>query len=50
MTWGPGRERISQLIREGELEQVTVDMSVARRMLLDAGLHLATAANGGVGR
>lgn len=44
MTWGPGRERISQLIREGELEQVTVDMAVARRMLLDAGRHLATAA------
>jgi hypothetical protein len=44
LTWGPGRERISQLIREGELEQVTVDMAVARRMLLDAGRHLATAA------
>lgn len=44
MTWGPGRERISQLINEGELEQVTVDKEVARRMLLDAGRHLATAA------
>jgi hypothetical protein len=44
MTWGPGRERVRRLIDDGGIEQVTVDLEVARRMLADAGRHLATAA------
>ena len=49
MTWEPGRERVRQLIDDGEVEQVPVDLEVARRMLADAGRHLATAnANGTV--
>jgi hypothetical protein len=43
MTWQPGSERIRQLLDDGQLEQVTPDVEVARRMLLDAGRHLATA-------
>lgn len=43
MTWQPGRDRVEKLIEDGELEQTAVDLSVARRMLQDAGRHLSTA-------
>ena len=43
MTWEPGRERIQKLIDDGEIEQVTPDTTIARRLLADAGRHLATA-------
>ena len=43
MTWEPGRERIRQLIDDGELGRVPPDTAIARRMLDDAGRHLATA-------
>jgi uncharacterized protein (UPF0332 family) len=46
VTWGVGHERIRELIRAGELEQVTPDTRVARRLLADAAKHLATAAAG----
>jgi hypothetical protein len=42
MTWERGRERIQQLIDDGELGQVPADTDVAKRMLLDAERHLAT--------
>ena len=44
MTWERGRERVQQLIDNGELGQVPADINVAWRMLADAGRHLATAA------
>lgn len=44
MSWEPGRDRVSELISAGEVEQVTPDLAIARRMLEDAGRHLATAA------
>jgi hypothetical protein len=44
MSWGPGSERIQQLIDTGELAQVPADSALARRMLADAARHLATAA------
>jgi hypothetical protein len=31
MTWEPGRERIQQLIDDGEIEQVTPDITIARK-------------------
>jgi hypothetical protein len=43
MTWEPGRERIRQLIDDGEIEQVTPDITIARYLLADAGRHLHTA-------
>lgn len=43
MSWEPGRERVRELIDAGEVEQVTPDLAIARRMLEDAGRHLATA-------
>jgi hypothetical protein len=43
VTWQPGRDRIQQLINNGELDQVTPDIEVARRLLTDAGRHLTTA-------
>ncbi len=43
MTWEPGRERIRQLIDDGEIEQVTPDITIARNLLADAGRHLHTA-------
>jgi hypothetical protein len=43
MTWEPGRERVQQLIDDAEVERVTPDIAVARRLLADAGRHLATA-------
>jgi HEPN domain-containing protein len=39
-----GGERIRELISAGELGQVPPDNGLARRMLADAGRHLATAA------
>jgi hypothetical protein len=44
VTWQPGRERIGQLLAVGELDRVTPDDAVARRLLDDAGRHLSTAA------
>jgi hypothetical protein len=43
MTWQRGRDDVQQLIDNGDLEQVTPDIEVARRLLDDAGRHLATA-------
>jgi hypothetical protein len=43
MSWEPGRERVQELIEAGEVERVTADLTIARRMLEDAGRHLATA-------
>jgi HEPN domain-containing protein len=44
MSWEAGSERILELISAGELGQVPPDTKLARRMLADAGRHLATAA------
>lgn len=46
MTWEAGRERIQQPIDNGEIEQVTPDITIARNLLADAGRHLHTAAAG----
>jgi HEPN domain-containing protein len=46
VTWQLGRDRITQLVRDGELERVTPDPAVARRLLADAGRHLTTARAG----
>jgi hypothetical protein len=43
MSWEPGRERVRELIDAGEVERVTPDLTIARRMLEDAGRHLSTA-------
>lgn len=43
MTWEPGRQRVQELIDAGEVDQVTPDLKIARRMLEDAARHLATA-------
>src|ERR1700677_2315628 len=43
MSWEPGRERVRELIQAAEIEQVTADLAIARRMLEDAGRHVATA-------
>ena len=44
MTWEPDRERVQALIDAGEVDRVTPDLAIARRMLDDATRHLATAA------
>jgi hypothetical protein len=44
MSWETGSERIRELLDSGELGQVPADIALARRMLADAGRHLATAA------
>jgi hypothetical protein len=44
MSWETGSERVQELISAGELGQVPPDTRLARRMLADAGRHLATAA------
>jgi len=44
MSWETGSERIQELISAGERGQVPPDTRLARRMLADAGRHLATAA------
>jgi len=43
MSWEAGSERIQELISSGELGQVPPDGGLARRLLADAGRHLATA-------
>jgi HEPN domain-containing protein len=43
MSWEAGSERIQELISSGELGQVPPDGELARRLLADAGRHLATA-------
>jgi hypothetical protein len=43
MSWEPGRERVRELVDAGEVDRVTPDLTIARRMLEDAGRHLATA-------
>jgi hypothetical protein len=43
MTWAPGRERVTELVNAGEVDRITPDLAIARRMLEDAGRHLATA-------
>ena len=43
MSWETGSGRIQELINAGELGQVPADTGLARRMLSDAGRHLATA-------
>jgi hypothetical protein len=43
MSWEPGRERVRELIDTGEVDRVTPDLTIAGRMLEDAGRHLATA-------
>lgn len=37
------RERVLELIEAAEVERITADVAIARRMLEDAGRHLATA-------
>jgi HEPN domain len=44
MSWETGSGHIQELINAGELGQVPPDTGLARRMLSDAGRHLATAA------
>jgi hypothetical protein len=44
VSWETGSERIQELVNAGELGQVPPDTGLARRMLADAGRHLATAA------
>ena len=46
MTWQPGKDRIEHLLSAGELELVTPDDSVARRLIANASKHLETAAAG----
>lgn len=43
MTWERGRDRVRELIDAGEVDRITPDLAIARRMLEDAGRHLATA-------
>jgi hypothetical protein len=43
MTWEPGREQVQALIDAGEVDPVTPDLAIARRMQEDAARHLATA-------
>src|SRR5215469_3258322 len=43
MTWQPGRDRITDLLESGELQQVTADRAM-RQLLLDDARHLASAA------
>lgn len=45
MTWQPGRDRVERLLNAGELEVVTPDEAVARRLISDASKHLDTAAS-----
>ena len=43
MTWPPGREKIADLVSDGELERVEPSDDTAGRLLQDAARHLATA-------
>lgn len=45
MTWAPGRDRVRELIDAEEVERVAPDMAIARRLLEDAGRHLASASS-----
>ena len=47
MTWQPGKDTITGLLAAGDLDRVTPDGEVARRLLEDAGRHLSTAAAAG---
>lgn len=40
----PGRQKIGELLDQGELGQMPADEEVAKRRLADAALHLASAA------
>jgi hypothetical protein len=44
VSWQPGRDRIAELLKAGQLEQVAADRPMAQLLLDDAGRHLATAA------
>jgi hypothetical protein len=44
MTWQPGRDKIAELLKAGELQQVTADHRVAQLLIDDAARHLDTAA------
>src|SRR5580704_16616770 len=44
MTWQPGKDRIAELLQAVQLERVTADRNIARRLLDDASRHLVTAA------
>jgi hypothetical protein len=43
MTWEPGRDRVQQLIDDGEVERVAPDVELARWLLADAGRHITSA-------
>lgn len=43
MTWSRGKARIEQLLRDGELDTVPASPALARRLLDEAGRHLASA-------
>jgi hypothetical protein len=43
MTWEPGRDRVRALIDAGEVDPITPDLTIARRMLADAARHISTA-------
>lgn len=43
MTWAPGSDRVTELIDAGEVERITPDIAIARRLLEDAGRHLTSA-------
>ena len=43
MTWQPGRDRVNRLLNAGELDVVTPDETVARRLISNASKHLDTA-------
>lgn len=44
MTWSPGRDKIADLISDGELERVEPSDDTAGRLVQDATRHLVTAA------
>lgn len=44
MTWQPGRDKIADLVSDGELERVEPSDDTCRRLLEDAARHLDTAA------
>jgi hypothetical protein len=43
MTWQPGRDRVERLLDAGELEGVSPDDALARRLISNASKHLVTA-------
>lgn len=44
MSWQPGYDRLTELVKSGELEQVTPDRRVADRLVEDARRHIDSAA------